>query len=237
MRTIEARFVPKDEKIWKGIVVSDQVKESSAGGLATRLLNNVDQISRDNLILEAMRQTRNSYIRILVLALILIVCFRCGGTAESPPEYKFKAAYLFHFTQFVEWPSNVFTDAKSPLIIGILGENPFGNELENGLRDKTVDGRPIKTRIIQSPAEARTNCHVLFISASEKQKEREIIQSLEGASILTVGETEDFTDSGGMIKFVSVDKRIRFEIKDETAKKAGLKIRAKLLTLAVPPSH
>jgi hypothetical protein len=177
-------------------------------------------------------QIRKSLFRILVLA--SFVASRPISAAESSPEYKFKAAFLYHFTLFVEWPSNVFVEAKSPLVIAILGENPFGIELDQGLRDKVVNGHPIRIRMVQSAAEARTNCHLLFISSSEKKNQAQIFQELQGASVLTVGETEDFTQAGGMIKFLQIEKRIRFQINDEAAKKSGLMIRAKLMELAVP---
>ena len=158
-----------------------------------------------------------------------------ANAQEPQPEYKFKAAYIYHFAQFVEWPPKAFPTATSPLVISVLGQNPFGNELERALNQKTINGHPLMVRTVRDPAEALTNCHVLFISSSEKKRLPEIFSILRGASVLTIGETDTFIESGGMIRFLFEEKKIRFEINDEAARAAGLAIRAKLLSLAVKP--
>src|SRR3954471_24378795 len=103
----------------------------------------------------------------LTAALLLIRA--TGFGQESQPEYKFKAAYLYHFAQFVEWPREAFAATNSPLVIAVLGQSPFGDELENAFRNKNINGHPLFVRVIQSASEARTNCHVLFVSSSEKK--------------------------------------------------------------------
>jgi hypothetical protein len=159
----------------------------------------------------------------------------CGGSClgqDAAPEYKFKAAYLYHFAQFVEWPPGAFANPKAPLVIAVLGQSPFGDELDRLFHGKTLNGHPLAVRTIHSAAEARTNCHVLFISSSEKGRLPELIGALRGASVLTVGENDGFTETGGMIRFVLVDKKIKFQINDDAAKAAGLTVPAKLLSLA-----
>ena len=131
----------------------------------------------------------------------------------------------------VKWPPTAFADANSPLTIGILGDNPFGGDLEAIIRDKTINNRTIAIKLMRSLAEA-TNCQVLFISPSAKSKIPEMISSLGSASVLTVGETDRFAESGGMINFVKEGNKIRFEINEAAAKRAGLKISSKLLSLA-----
>lgn len=160
------------------------------------------------------------------------------GQESAPLEYRLKAAFLFNFAKFIDWPANAFADAKSPFIIGVLGENPFGNELEETVRGKTVNDRPLQVRTCPSTAEA-TNCHILFITHSEKEPRRlpEVFAGLRGLSVLTVGETKGFVEAGGMVNFFSENNKIRFQINDETAKAAGLKISSKLLSLAVRPSR
>ena len=157
------------------------------------------------------------------------------GTAcgDEPPltESKLQAAFLFNFAKFVEWPPAAFAATNSPLTIGILGDNPFGGDLEAIVRDKTINNRIIIIKPMHSVAEA-TNCQVLFISASAKDQIPEMISSLGTASILTVGDTDRFTESGGMINFVKKENKIRFEINDAAARRAGLKISSKLLSLA-----
>jgi hypothetical protein len=160
-----------------------------------------------------------------------------GGRAEDSKvsEYQLKAAFLFNFAKFVEWPPEAFTES-SPFVIGILGENPFGADLERTLRDQTVNKHRLEIKELRSPLEA-TNCHILFISTSEKMRLPKIFESLGEAKVLTVGETDRFTETGGMINFVLERNKIRFQINNEAAKSAGLKISSKLLSLALRPTH
>lgn len=147
-------------------------------------------------------------------------------------ESKLKAAFLFNFAKFVEWPPEAFAAKDTPVTIGVLGENPFGNDLAAIIRDKTINDRSIVVRPMNSVA-AATNCHVLFICASEKARLPEILSSLGSASVLTVGDTEHFTETGGMINFVKQGNKVRFQINETAAKRAGLRISSKLLTLAL----
>ena len=163
------------------------------------------------------------------LLLPLMVSF----AQESPPsEYQLKAAFLFNFAKFVDWPPEAFTSTNAPMVIGILGEDPFGPDLENTIHNKSIAGRAIVHKRVTSLAEARS-CHILFISSSEKKRLPEIFGNLRGASVLTVSETDTFTELGGMINFVMEGKKIRFQINDDAAKSAGLKISSKLLGVAL----
>jgi uncharacterized protein DUF4154 len=158
-----------------------------------------------------------------------------GGAQEfRPTEYQIKAAFLFNFAKFVQWPPQAFAAGTSPLVIGILGENPFHDDLARTIQGKTVDEHPVVIKEFLSPAQA-TNCHVLFISTSEKTRLPEIIQSLKGASVLTVGEMDRFTETGGMINFILEGTKIRFQINKDAAARAGLKISSKLMNLAWRP--
>ena len=171
-----------------------------------------------------------------VLGLSLVWLLTVGGgwaQVFQPSEYQLKAAYLFNFAKFVDWPPDAFAETNSPIVIGILGENPFGTDLERTIGNKTISNRSLAIREIRSLAEA-TNCHLLFISRSEKQRLPKTIQGLRGASVLTVGETERFTEAGGMIEFVLQGNKIRFRINEEAAKSAGLKISSKLSSVALP---
>lgn len=172
-----------------------------------------------------------------VMALVLWLTAASGHAQDSQPsESRLKAAFLFNFAKFVEWPPEAFTGKTAPLVIGVLGENSFGKDLEQTIQGKTVNDRPLQVKEYRAVAEA-TNCHILFICASEKKLLPEIFEALRGTAILTVGETDRFTQTGGMINFVVEGNKIRFEIKDETAKKAKLKISSKLLNLAVPATR
>lgn len=169
---------------------------------------------------------------ILSLSLIWLLAGRFAHAQQAQPsEYQIKAAFLFNFARFVEWPKSAFATPTSPLVIGILGEDPFRDDLTKTVGNKAVDTHPVVTKEFRSVAEA-TNCHVLFISTSEKKKLPEILQSLKGTSVLTVAETDGFIEKGGMINFVLEGTKIRFQINKDAAASAGLKISSKLMTLA-----
>lgn len=179
---------------------------------------------------KSMRRCATLILALVTAALTTAIISRADEAA--PSAYRLKAAFLFNFAKFVEWPTEAFADARSPMVIGILGENPFGNDLEETIRDKTINDRPVVVKVFEQPS-AVTNCHVLFIAASEKKPLPEIVETLRNATVLTVGETERFIESGGMINFVPEGNKIRFQINDEAARKAKLKISSKLLSLAV----
>ena len=179
---------------------------------------------------------RNSSCRLrcIVLLIAAFIALLFNGLAqEKPSEYEVKAAFLFNFAKFVEWPPDAFADTNSPITIGVLGENVFGNSLEKIINDRKVNNRGFQFRNFDSPTEA-TNCQILFISSSKKADFAKIIGALHNASILTVGETDGFMKAGGMINFLFEGNNVRFQISDEAAKKARLKISSKLLSLAVP---
>ena len=175
--------------------------------------------------------SRRRCVALLVAALIGLI-FN-GLAQEKPSEYEVKAAFLFNFAKFVEWPPDAFADTNSPITIGILGENVFGKSLEKIINDRKVNNRGFQFRNFDSAIEA-TNCQILFISSSKKADFPKIIGALHNASILTVGETDGFLKAGGMINFLFEGNNVRFQISDQAAKKARLKISSKLLSLAVP---
>jgi YfiR/HmsC-like len=173
---------------------------------------------------------------VLLLALLTpVVPTRAQGTQ---PEYQVKAAFLWNFAKYIDWPPAAFTNDTSPFVIGVLGENPFGTDLEQTVRGKLINAHPITVKPRATLEEAR-QCHILFFSASETNRLAEVFENLRGAPVLTVGDTEaaQFTEKGGMIKFKFEGNKIRFQINDEAAKAAGLRISSKLLDLAVRPSR
>jgi hypothetical protein len=178
---------------------------------------------------------RRRTISILSLSLIWLLAGGTAQTQQSPPtEYQLKAAFVFNFARFVEWPKSAFATPTSPLVIGILGDNPFRDDLTKMVGNKSVDTHPVVTREFHSVTEA-TNCHILFISTSEKKKLPEILQSLKGTSVLTVAEMERFIETGGMINFFPEGTKIRFQINQDTATSAGLKVSSKLMSLSTKP--
>lgn len=143
-------------------------------------------------------------------------------------EYQIKAVFLFNFAQFVEWPDKAFTNANAPIVIGILGEDPFGTALDEAIRGERVNGRPL-TVVRVSRIQDLGICHILFISRSESAHLQEILRGLNGRSVLTVSDIEDFSRHGGMIRFATENNRVRLKINNEAARAAGLTISSKLL--------
>lgn len=153
-----------------------------------------------------------------------------AGTAAAVSEYKVKAAFLLNFGKFVEWPPESFADDRG-LQICVLGADPFGDDLEGTLAGRSVGRREVQPRRVGSLAAARS-CEIVFVSRSERSRMDEIFAALRGAPVLLVGEVERFARRGGMINFIEVDQKIRFEINEEAAKQAGLRISSQLLKLA-----
>ena len=153
----------------------------------------------------------------------------------DPTEYQVKAAFLFNFAKFVEWPSGTFRGADSPLVIGLIGEDPFGETLVKSIQNKTVQGHPLALRRIQGDEDLK-QCHVLFISRSEKQRLREIFAAVKSSAVLTVSEMDQFLEQGGMINFFVESDSVKFAINIETAQRSGLKLSSKLLSVARIPT-
>jgi hypothetical protein len=176
---------------------------------------------------------RRSVLFILAFTLAMPLMARLGFAGDSQPtEYQLKAAYIYHFAQFVDWPATAFNQTNSPLIIGVLGKNPFGSDLEHTVQGKILGGHPLVVQEFTAISDITNACHILFISDSEKKQLTQIIAALDDTSTLTVGESDRFIESGGMIKFVPDGIRIRFEINRTRAVKSGLRISFKLLNLA-----
>ncbi len=166
------------------------------------------------------------------LAAIIVIAVTGGAQAQTPTEYQVKATYLYNFSKFVEWPANVNGDPSTPIIIGILGDDPFGSEIERTIDGKTSNGRRLVIKRFPK-LRALEYCHILFISSSERNSLRQTLAAV-GPGVLTVGEADRFIQTGGIINFVFVDNTVHFEINKPAAERAGLKISAKLLSLAHP---
>ncbi|MDB5273440.1 MAG: YfiR family protein [Chitinophagaceae bacterium] len=163
----------------------------------------------------------------LLICGILLLC----SQAPSTREYQIKAVFLFNFTQFIEWPSHSFENAQSPLIIGVLGKDPFGNSLGDAVNNEKVNGHPLVVRRYSSPEEIE-DCQILFINLHDPDKVVKIIARLKGKSILTVSDDNNFLKQGGIVRFFTRDNKIQLQINPEAAKSADLIISSKLLRLA-----
>ncbi|MGC1620866.1 MAG: YfiR family protein [Candidatus Acidiferrum sp.] len=156
---------------------------------------------------------------------------RVSAQANSPGEYQVKAAFLFHFAQFVDWPPGAFKAADSPLTYCTVGEDPFHGALDASLNGKTIGTRSARVQHFKRIAEIQ-DCQVLFIGTVERKTIPAALASLKEGPVLTVGETENFAQEGGMIGFFLEDNKVRFDINLVAAQKAKLQISARLLTLA-----
>lgn len=146
-------------------------------------------------------------------------------------EYRLKAVFLFNFAQFVDWPAEAFPDSETPFVIGVLGEDPFGDFLDQTVRGELLRGRPFQVRRYQSVDEIKT-CHILFINRPDGDRLEGILSRLRNRPILTVSDAAGFADRGGMVRFVNDRSRIRLQINLDAAQAANLTISSKLLRVA-----
>jgi hypothetical protein len=151
---------------------------------------------------------------------------------QSAPaaEYQVKAVFLFNFAQFVDWPASAFPQSQTPLVIGVLGQDPFGPYLDETVRGERVNNRPLTVRRYRRVEEIQT-CHVLFISGSEADRMDQILASLKYRKILTVADAEGAAGARVMIRFVNQQNKIRLRINAEASRAANLTISSKLLRL------
>lgn len=165
------------------------------------------------------------------LLLLLLGTSLAGATEKATKEDRIKAAFLYNFTKFVEWPPARFADATSPIVIGVMGENAFSEELAKTVKDRKVNGREILVRSIATAAEVAA-VHVLFIGEASGKSADEVRQALQIAAVLSVGESAEFAAAGGIIRFVVEGDKVGFAINQEASDRAGLKLSSQLLKLA-----
>lgn len=181
-----------------------------------------------------VRKTGRRWLILMWLGLLAFGAHTVFGADNTiSKEYQLKAAFLYNFSKFVQWPPERFPDEKSPIVIAVLGDNPFGAELENAVRGRLVNGRPIVVKIIDSLEQAGA-AQVLFVEAKEERRLGDSLALLHRASVLTVGETRQFAAMGGIITFTLAEDKVRFEINQLAGEQAGLRINAQLLKLATP---
>jgi hypothetical protein len=143
-----------------------------------------------------------------------------------------KAVYLYSFGRYVEWPQKAFDNATSPFVIGVLGEDTFGRTLDEIAAKKTIQGRRIEIRRFASIKDYRVPCHILFFSRSlNEAQQAELVSKTAGTPVLIVGETPGFAERGAIANFFLDGDRVRFEINVDNARRAGLRLDARLLSL------
>jgi len=154
-----------------------------------------------------------------------------AGAQEAPTEYQVKAAFLFNFVKFIEWPAESFRENGGRIRLCVLGEDPFGPELERIVAGKSVNGHALEV-VHLNQAGRSSHCQMLFVGSAQAGVLRKALTDLRGESVLTVGESPEFIRQGGAIRLFLLDNRVRFDINLEAADQAGLKISSKLLALA-----
>lgn len=169
---------------------------------------------------------------VLLLASVVMLSISPRGWSADYSEYEVKAAFLYKFVSFVEWPSQAEPEPSKPYLIGILGKDPFGNTIDDIVRQKSVRGHAIEIRRAEDETEL-SDCHVLFIAASEQSRFKDVLTHFKGANILTVGESDDAAESGAVMSLYTINGRVRFEVNIDAAKAASLKISSDLLDVAI----
>lgn len=175
---------------------------------------------------------RKKILMVIIVAAIFINFHPLAAQGGHAPfkEYDIKAAFVYNFIKFVEWPENLM-NSSDEISIAILGRDPFRGKL-----DKLIAGKLVKNRRLTvdrySDIRQIQFCHVLFISNSEKRDLRSIFASIKNKNFLTIGESSNFLKRGGIIKFLEYDNKVRFEINLKKAHATKLKISSRLLRLA-----
>ncbi len=168
-----------------------------------------------------------------ILALIVIAMLNpLPSAGQQFTEEQVKAGFLFNFAKFVEWPASSFAGTDSAITICVVGNNDFGATLESIVHGKLAGARPVTVRRMRDPREDYRACHMVYFSAFSTKAHSELLVRLRNSSILTVGDSDDFAASGGMITFFLEDARVRFAINPEAARQANLHISSRLLSLA-----
>jgi hypothetical protein len=166
------------------------------------------------------------------LLLLLSLTFgELTAQAQLSREYQLKSVFLFNFAQFTDWPPSAFADANSPMVIGILGNDPFGSALEETVHGETIHGRRLIIEHYRRADEIKT-CHILFISQSEARNAEEILKRLKGKPILTVADADSPPTAGAMIRFAVESNKVHFRINVQAAQEAGLTLSSRLLRVA-----
>lgn len=168
---------------------------------------------------------------LIFLQIVLGPGAKAEETAQLHDEYQVKAAFIYNFAKFVEWPSHAFAGPADPITICVLGQDSVSNPLQEVVMGKEVGGRPLLVRQLSDGRQAGV-CRILFVSSSERRALSTLLAGAHLSGVLTVGEAEGFTRQGGMINFKIEGGRVRFEINADAAQQEGVHISSKLLSLA-----
>ena len=184
--------------------------------------------------MKMLKKINTIIVIINLLCIIFLLNYPVTGQQEDniqPTEHEVRAAFLYNFIKFVKWPKQVFPNSQDPIVIGIVGQDPFGNILDVMIKGRTIQSKKIIIKRYHRYEDIHY-CHALYMGLSEKRYQVAILKNLEGTPVLTIGDIEGFTRLGGMIKFITTDNQVGFEINLKAVEKSDLEISAKLLKLA-----
>ena len=177
--------------------------------------------------------TRRALASVLALAMAGMALLSAPATAERVAEgpHEVKANMLYNIAKFIRWPEHSFDQTHGQLVISILGEDPLAEALAAMLSTRSVNGHPVFVRVVRRVQDA-AGSQILYIASSESGRMNEVLRAVEGSGALTVADSTGFVAVGGMVDFSSENERVRFEINQARAERAGLRISAKVLALA-----
>lgn len=168
----------------------------------------------------------------LALASAVLICTEpTAAQADTPLEYQIKATFVHNFAKFIDWPQEAFAKPDSPIVVGIIGANPFGSTLDQLSASETIQGRRVVVSRLKWDEDLRL-CQMIFVSRTEQKHLQAILSNVNGTSTVTISEIGGFASSGGMIEFVFDERRIRFDINPDAVSRARLTMSSKLISLA-----
>jgi len=170
---------------------------------------------------------------IVMLGLVVVGAPSAWAQDERPMDYQVKAAFLINFPKYVDWPAGVFAAPNSPITVGVFGDDNVAKEFQNMIQGGLViSGHPVLLKRIQTEADIGTDCQILFIAGVEQSRATATLEKLKGSAVLTVGESENFLEQGGVVNLVPKNHKIRLQVNLTAASQAHLKISSRLLVAA-----
>lgn len=169
--------------------------------------------------------------RLFILLLILLAVDQVDAQYSRTREFNIKAVFLYNFSQFVEWPESAFETSTSPFVIGIVGDDPFGSVIDETVSGEKVKNHPIIVQRFSTVKEV-ANCHMIFLSGPQAANYQKNVSEQKIKYMLTVSDVAGFANTGGMIRFMMQDNKIKLQINPGVARSAELSISSKLLRLA-----
>lgn len=182
------------------------------------------------------RFSRQALFAAMAFGVVLFATHNLSAQTSKITEYQVKAAYLANFGRFAEWPASVAVDKSESFNICVLGQDPFGADLDAAVAGETIGRAHVLAKRISRPQDA-VDCRILFISSSEASQWKEILSALRTSSVLTVSDIPQFARRGGIIQFLLDGNRVRFDINLTATERVGVKLSSELLKLAVTVSR